>query len=41
MIIGGYGDDSITIGSGDNIVLGDNGYVSRQLARSASVTSPT
>ena len=29
VIIGGYGDDTITIGSGDNVVLGDNGYVAR------------
>ena len=29
VIIGGVGADTITIGSGDNVVLGDNGYISR------------
>ena len=29
IIIGGYGIDTITIGSGDNVVLGDNGIVRR------------
>ena len=29
IIVGGFGSDQITIGSGDNIVLGDNGYISR------------
>jgi Ca2+-binding RTX toxin-like protein len=29
VILGGVGQDQITIGSGDNVVLGDNGYVSR------------
>ena len=29
VIIGGVGADTITIGSGDNVVLGDNGHISR------------
>src|SRR6185437_9315085 len=29
VIIGGYANDTITIGSGDNVVLGDNGYIHR------------
>ena len=29
VILGGFGDDQITLGTGDNVVLGDNGVVRR------------
>ena len=42
IIIGGVGDDQITIGSGDNIILGNNGLVHRTApATSGSGRSPT